>query len=679
MVGGTVLQMSWTRLPFVARTGEEFSRGLTGWLGQVFYETLPERGYEVREEQIYTAFRMARALVAGTTLLAEAGAGTGKTFAYLLPALCYARFQGRPVVVATGSGVLQAQLADPEGDIQTLSRLLDLNIDARLAADPGEYICKVKVNRFVPDRATKGSKALLEWARGTGTGARSEVPDVPDDLWAELAWDPSLPCDTCRHRGTCHVMAARRQYREAGDLVVTDHRLFALDLLTRAERQEDGQLPLLPSYSAVVLDEGHRLPEMWQRAQGFEINATLLHSTFDQIAGYATEQGPSGSLAEARWQSRIALADVLVAAARRASQTFLATVLAAAGPEEGKRTIERQGVVLEAAAGLARAVETVQDDLAIEETMQEGTEDELTLRAFQARLDDVIAALRLFRSQEAVAWVEGEDLWMVPGEPVTLFGPGRLAAGTPVLFSSATLEPAYMARVLQLPSYDSSEVGVPFNLAEQVLMYQPPAAGDEIQQVQAVIRAMQGRTLVLLNSLAEVQRYRAALTLPGRLLFEGDADRGAMLEAFREDVPSTLVGATFWEGVDVPGQALSCVVIPRLPFPAHDPLIRHRRQQSAALGQDPFLTVDLPEMLLKLKQGAGRLIRTTEDRGVLALLDQSYRDEPWAESVAAALPEGAERTDSLERVASFCPPTVTALHPTAGSREPVPVDAATGL
>ncbi|HYF90796.1 MAG TPA: ATP-dependent DNA helicase [Symbiobacteriaceae bacterium] len=648
------MQISWTKLPFPARSREEFSRGLTGWLGWVFYETLPERGYEIREEQIYTAFRMARTLTQGGILFAEAGPGTGKTFAYLLPAVCYARFRGKPVVVASASGMLQTQLANSEGDIQTLSRMLDLQIDARLASDPGGYICLRKVDHSIADRRTR---ALLNWARRTGTGARTEVPDVSDEVWAEVAWDPTLACDTCKHRGTCHMMAARRHYRAAADLIVTDHRLWAWDLYTREDRQEACQLPLIPAYSAVILDEGHHMPEMWQRIQGYQLSARRLKTTLELISGFAMRAGAGGGLAEARRLQREILAKVLVAAAQRESDRFLATVLAAAEPGEGKRHVRRDGDVADAAGDLVLALEAVQDELVTEEAMLEGTDDELTLRAYQARLDDVIEALALFRAPQAVPWVEGEDLWVVPRSLLSLTGPGHLPASVPVLFSSATLEPAYGARVLGLTRHESFRVGVPFNLAVQVLVYQPSAVSDEVAQVVELLRNMRGRTLVLLSSLGEVRRYKSALQkadLPYRLLFEGDADRGAMLEEFRDDVTACLIGATFWEGVDVPGESLSCVAIPRLPFPAHDPLIRERRAQAADRGEDPFLAVDLPEMLLKLKQGAGRLIRTARDRGVLALLDGTYSDKPWAESVAEVLPEGAEQTDDLERVVRFC-------------------------
>lgn len=264
----------------------------------------------------------------------------------------------------------------------------------------------------------------------------------------------------------------------------------------------------------------------------------------------------------------------------------------------------------------------------------------------------------MLRAPDALPWLEGEDVWVVPRSPLPMYGEQTLPPGTPVLFSSATLEPAYTARVLQLPRYGTSRVGVPFNLAAQVLVYLPAEEGDDVAETVKVIRAMQGRTLVLLNSMADLERYRRSLAsagLPWRLLFESDAERGTTLAQFRKDTSSVLVGVTFWEGVDVPGESLSCVIIPRLPFPAHDPLIRERREQARARGEDPFLAVDLPEMLIRLKQGSGRLVRSVRDRGVLALLDLSYQHQPWRESVEEVLPEGAEVASDLERVAAFCP------------------------
>lgn len=636
------MQIRWTRLPFEAKNETEYKQKLNDWLSHVFYDVLPEHGYEVREEQIYTAFRMARALTDGTPLMAEAGPGTGKTFAYLLPAVCHARMRGQPVVVASASSVLKAQLASPEGDIQTLSRLLELDIDVRVAGDPAEYLCEVKLDRtnFLFEEEPEGWADLHYWAQRTGTGIRAEVPGVADELWERVAWDPGMACDTCPKRGHCFMMAARRHHREAADLVVCDHRLFSQDLLTRTDRLEGGQVPILPAYSAVVFDEGHYLPETWMKSQGWALSRTRLKRTVERLE----------LLAERETVAR------RVEVTNRLAGNFFRGLEANTRPGEGKRDVDRTEPLLAAVSKLDKALDDVQTELVTEEAMSEGLAVEADLKAYQARIDEVRAALRLFRREDSVAWVEGDDLWVVPRNPKSLFHRDHLKPTTPVIFSSATLEPEYQARVVGVAKYDKSKVGVPFDLGQQSLIYQPEATTDVVGEAVRVMHASGGRALVLLRSMAQVREWKEALTgqdLPWTVMFEGDGDRGAQLDRFREEISSVLIGAHFWEGVDVPGEALSCVIIPHLPFPEHDPLIRERRSQAEARGEEPFEAVDLPEMLIKLKQGVGRLIRTAEDRGVIALLDRSHVDEDWADAVEEALPEDAERVSDLDAVKAF--------------------------
>lgn len=636
------MEIRWTHLPFPARNEAEYKQGLNDWLGEVFYDRLPELGYEVREEQIYTAFRIARSLSNGTTLMAEAGPGTGKTFAYLLPAVCHARLRGAPVIIASASSVLKAQLVSPEGDIQTLSRILNLNIDVRVAGDPAEYICERKLERpaFVPGEEPEGWLELRDWATRTATGARQEVPGVADELWEHVAWDPSLACDTCPMRGHCLMMSARRHHREASDLLVCDHRLFAQDLLTRDDLLEGGQMPILPAYSAVVFDEGHYLPETWQKAQGWSLNAGRLHRTMERLEGLAERE---------RLARRVELAQHMTGNLFRGIDVNTT-------PGDGKQDVERSAQLLQAAYKLDRALDELQTELVTEEAMSEGTSIEGDLKAYQARLDEIRAALRLFQRDDCIVWREGDDVWVVPSQPKSLFGRYHLKPNLPVIFSSATLEPEYQARVLGLAHYDKSQVGVPFDLAQQSLLYQPAASVEPVAEAVRVMHATGGRALVLLRSMKEVRQWKRALAgldLPWRIIYEGEGDRGSQLARFREEVESVLIGAHFWEGVDVPGESLSCVIIPQLPFPEHDPLIRDRRAKAQAADEQPFLAVDLPEMLIKLKQGVGRLIRTAEDRGVIALLDRSYLKADWQEAVEAALPEDAERVDDLAQVTAF--------------------------
>ena len=192
--------------PFDYKTKEEFPSKLMDWIGDVFYDILPEHGYEIRDEQIYTAFQLADAVCNKKVHLAEAEVGTGKTFAYLLTAIAYAGFSGKPVVIACASTALQEQLAGPKGDIQTLSRILGLEIDAPMAKDPRQYVC-----------------------------------------------------DACSRRGFCKLVKVREHYRSSKDLIIADHSIFFQDLWTRDERIADGKMPMLPDYSLVIFDEGHKV------------------------------------------------------------------------------------------------------------------------------------------------------------------------------------------------------------------------------------------------------------------------------------------------------------------------------------------------------------------------------------------------------------------------------------
>ena len=231
----------------------------------------------------------------------------------------------------------------------------------------------------------------------------------------------------------------------------------------------------------------------------------------------------------------------------------------------------------------------------------------------------------------------------------------------PVLFTSATLAHGgsfnYLRRILNLPSAGQSRVDAPFDYASQALIYLPEQApANPVAHLLEVLAATGGRALVLVESEPELEQLRHALggrRLPWPVLWEGDAERAELLRRFREEGPAVLVGTSFWEGVDVPGEALSCVAVLRLPFPVSEPLVASRREDADKAGMDPFLAVDVPEMALKVKQGFGRLIRTTADRGVFALLDLSFIDSAYEEAVRSAFPEDSETVHTLAAVREF--------------------------
>lgn len=612
------MSIAWTRLPFRFESPADYARQLSEWIGHAFYEVLPAAGYQVREEQIYFAFRVAAALADGRPILAEAGSGTGKTFAYLLPVLCHARLRGRPAVVATATPALEAQLAGRDGDIAALSRLLGLEVDARVARRPEDVVCDIRVEGLAgSSHRTAGRTALLRFVEGSAHGARADFPAADDTLWAKVAWNAGCRCDACPRRGYCRLTRGREDARAAADIVVCSHDLFLEDTFSR-DRLPPGRLPVLPPFSAVVFDEGHRVAAAAQRAAGFRLRPAELRQAVDGCEG----QGVRARLLR------------LAEAARAAAGRFSAALAEAVAPgEEARRAVAPTPGLLEEARALNRVLGYLQDEMAIEEGLHEGTAYGAGLAVYHTWLDGAQAVCRGLGDARLLPFVEGDDLWVVPRDLRPLWRL-HLPERTPLVFSSATLSAAgsfdYSARGLGLEKPATARVGVPFRLASQVLCYLPsdlPPGGAQdfwlkaAERIARLLAATAGRALILVPHPRALQALRAHLQTPYTVRWEGDAAPEALLRDFARDTASALVGHSFWEGVDVPGESLSAVVVPQLPLPGADPVVAARRDAAAAAGGDPFEAVDVPDMALRLKQGVGRLIRSETDRGVVAILD----------------------------------------------------------
>lgn len=650
------------KLPFSYSNKDEFTKGLANWIGDVFYDLLPEQGYEIRDEQIFTALRLADGMCKGRVHLAEAGLGTGKTFAYLLPAIAYARFSGKPVVIACASTALQEQLAGHGGDIDILSGLLNLNIDARMAKDPRQYICDVKVSRLKRNPVGEFNEDLenvLDWADNTSLGERSEMPNIPDKLWQRVAWDDSMACETCLRRGFCKLIKTREHYRGALDLIVADHGFFFADLWTREELIDGGKLPLLPNYSAVIFDEGHKVMVPAAMKAGQQIIKEDLENmtrTLENIQGART------SLISA------ALAVDL------ATTKFFNLLEQAIIPEEGA---ERLAVIvdeslLDASKVFYSALRAMEDQLQFEEELHGEIVSLSEVEIYDLWVEKALIALSRFsknKAQDVIFWVAEKDgsFWVVPRELREMFGQHLLSQGKPVVFTSATLSTGgdfnYFSRTLGLtnPSVSSVDGSFDFSTQIQVLLNNSSIKDheqlfkDKIQQLITLLRLSSGRALILTNSLDEVKRIRRALKdsrLPFKFFWEDQGERGYLVRQFREETGSVLVGSGFWEGIDIPGEALSLLIIWQLPFPTKDPLIEAQRLVAKKQGLDPLVAVDYPEMGLKLKQGCGRLIRVSSDQGLIAIIEPVI-GKPWEEVVRGALPLDAPVVDAIDNITVF--------------------------
>jgi ATP-dependent DNA helicase DinG len=587
-------------------------------------------GYEAREEQAELADVVSLALEEGTHLLAEAGTGTGKSLAYLVPALA----SGRRVVVATATKALQEQLLTK--DVPLAAAALGREVDVAVLKGRQNYLCRNRLQGFAllggslfarPEDG-RAFDSMLTWIESTQTGDRAELELEPSQtLWAELAVGSDRCLGrTCPHVGTCFSEAARERAAHA-DLVIANHALYFADLGLRERRDGVG---VLPEHDAVVFDEAHRLEETAATWLGGRVSGAGLHRLARDVDFTCREANVP---TPARALDRLDRAG--------------ADLFDAVCPASGRLRLRRPPV------SICRALADRLSELA---SALAGESDELDALAGRAlgAMADVEACLDP-GELERVVWAEPDAIAWAPIDVSRPLRERLWDEGPTAVLVSATLgtgdDFGFVRDRLGLRGAAELRVGSPFRFDEQALLYLPdgmpdPRADGALEHVAdeaaALCSLSAGRALVLTSS------YRALDAIAGRLrgrlpydvLVQGDAPRERLLERFSLEVDSVLVAtATFWQGVDVPGEALTLLVIDKLPFPAPgDPLVEARCERIGADGGDWFGEYSLPAAVLQLRQGFGRLIRSHRDRGVVAILDPRVRTRPYGRVFLEALP-----------------------------------------
>ncbi|ATE59639.1 ATP-dependent DNA helicase [Thauera sinica] len=608
-------------------------------------------GFRARPQQIEMAQKIAEAIHGNRVLVAEAGTGTGKTFAYLVPAL----MAGGKVIISTGTKTLQDQLFNR--DLPTVRAALKVPVSIALLKGRANYVCpyhlerNARDGRFLTAQDAADLRAIERFARATATGDKAECTDVREDSAAWIAAtstrDNCLGQD-CPNVKECFVMQARRSAMEA-DVVVVNHHLFFADVMLR----DEGMGELLPACNAVIFDEAHQLPETASLFFGESVSTS-------QVLELARDTR-SETLAAAR--DCIALIDEsrkLEKAARDLRLVFgnEATRLSAA------QAAERDAFAPQLEA-LQKALDTFHSVLDTQAERSEGLAN--CLRRTQ-EMGERLARWRNPQEKELIRWVEvfAQSLALnaTPLHVSDVFK--RQLDGHPRawIFTSATLavgrDFGHYCRELGLAWLEPpplTEVwGSPFDYGEQALLYAPadmpePNAPDYTEAVARaalpLIRAARGRAFVLCTSLRAMRRVheliadglqRSGDALP--LLLQGEGSRTELLERFRRLGNAVLVASqSFWEGVDVPGDALSLVVIDKLPFaPPDDPVLAARVEHMQRQGLNPFVHHQLPRAVINMKQGAGRLIRTERDRGVLCICDPRMIGKSYGKVVWRSLP-----------------------------------------
>jgi ATP-dependent DNA helicase DinG len=619
------------------------------------------KGYAPRPQQMEMAMRVAETLEKNGVLVAEAGTGTGKTLAYLLPALAH----GGKLIVSTATKALQDQLF--EKDIPLARQAMGTPVQVARLKGRANYVCRYHLERNLAGGRFERREdhayltRIARFAETSASGDKAECIDVPE---SHPAWQKAVSSrenclgGECPQFRNCFVMDARKQALDA-ELVVVNHHLFFADLWLK----DEGVSELLPASNMVILDEAHQLEDIATVFFGETLSTgqcvELAQDTERAVKVHAGDTPELGKLC-----------DALEKAARDVRLVFPSLSIKQPADDALK-----QVDLVKALITLKQALETMDKAL---EPQAERAQELVQCRSRVAQLLGQLARWLDDERSDRVRWLETTPravlLHSTPLSVAELFGQQVRDDARAWILTSATLSVAgdfsHFVSRLGLDGVDTLSVDSPFDYPRQGVLYVPenlpepnrPEHTDAVVDAALpVIEASGGRTFLLFTSFRALDRARARIETAFKergwdypLLVQGDAPKNKLLDAFRTAGNAVLLGAySFWEGVDVPGDALSVVIIDKLPFaPPDDPVIAARIRHLEASGSNGFMEFQLPAAAIALKQGAGRLIRTETDRGVLMLCDPRLITKPYGKRLLAALPP-MTRTRKHDRVQAF--------------------------
>jgi ATP-dependent DNA helicase DinG len=629
-------------------------------------------GYEERAEQLAMTALVERALAEDGVALVEAGTGTGKTLAYLVPAL----LSGKKVVVSTGTKTLQEQIV--HRDLPLLARHLGVPVSAAMMKGLGNYLCLRRYGEFISSPETERVSSprtlslLREFRLGTSTGERSELK-LPEDapVWAEVqSGSETRIGQRCQHYEACFVTKMRREAEQAQILVV-NHHLFFADLALRGPHGGSA----IPDYDAVIFDEAHQIESVVTEFFGVRVSTARVEALMrdaerafrsahmleavlplctDSLAAASDFFASLPSARELESGRKLLPSDALSGQCRASLGRFDATLEVLLGE------IRARAHASDPIAQLAKRVSRVRDDLAI---VAEGRDSHVNWIEARGRSTSIGA------SPIEIGHVLRERMFERGGAAIftsaTLTTSGKASGDKPPVAKAGASFAFFKERIgLDFPALELS-VPSPFDYACQAALYLPRDLPDPrepaflsaaVDEIVSLVELTEGGAFVLCTSLRNMQRLHAlaAPRLARTPLVQGMAPKRDLLATFKARRDSVLfASASFWEGVDVPGDALRLVIIDKLPFEVPtDPLVQARCERLSERGESAFMRYLVPSAALSLKQGFGRLIRTRSDRGIVAVLDRRLTSKGYGSVLLRSLPD-ASRCYSRAEVEAF--------------------------
>jgi ATP-dependent DNA helicase DinG len=604
--------------------------------------------YEFRPSQIRMAEAVYEALDGQSHAIIEAGTGTGKTLAYLLPALLH----GQRILVSTGTKTLQDQIFYK--DIPLLERILDRPIRSAYLKGRNNYLCRLKLESahaeglFSP-KELRVFRKIIDWSQVTETGDSAELgTDIDGELWSRLDARRDRCLGTkCQDYDRCFLTLMRQKAMES-DIVIVNHHLFFADLSIR--RSDMGGI--LPDYSAVIFDEAHELEEVATEYFGFHVS----NFRISELVGDAKRLSD---------RSEVEMDDL--SGVQRASDRFFGAL---ALMTEGRHPI-RNFRELEGMDALIGSLHEARHTLKKQKDFSGEWE------SLERRAGEIAGELEVFRDgalENYVSWIErrGRGLFL-EACPVDVSGllRERLFERVPAcVLTSATLTVAesfgYFRQRIGMEVCRELTLSSEFDVRSQTMLYVPRRLPDyrhpsylnrAVEEIKNILNASRGRAFVLFTSYQQMMAAYEVVSQDARwpcLVQTRSAGKSRLLEEFKI-TPSAVLFATssFWQGVDVKGEALSAVIIDKLPFQVPtDPLVSARMARVEREGGSPFSDYQLPHAILRLKQGLGRLIRSKSDRGVLAILDNRLSTKGYGKLFMASLPDYTV-TDNVEDLVEF--------------------------